>query len=435
MADSELMVSIKQFPRRLKAVRTHTETPRVNMQAIQFLPAKSGHAVAFSWPTVATTPEVESLLQRDCVVAIGVSGGKDSDACAIATDRYLNTIGHRGPRVLIHSDLGRVEWKDSQPSCERLAAKIGWELIVVKRRAGDMMDRWLGRWKNNVARYNDLSCVKLILPWSTPSMRFCTSELKVDVITAELKKRFPGQDILNVAGIRRQESANRAAMPISATMAKLKQKNAIGLSWHPIIDWKIEDVWQCIDDVGLQRHEAYSRYNASRVSCVFCIMSAQDDLRAGAACEDNVNLYIEMVTLEADSGYAFQGGKWLGDIAPHLLPTELQSRVAIAKAKAVRREEIEAIIPDHLLYTKGWPNCMPTPEEAEMLASVRRQIADLFGLDAKYLTGEAVLARYEVLMAEKAWKDAEKAVKAAKKKSKKKQSVTVEAMTQEAVVE
>jgi hypothetical protein len=38
-----------------------------------------------------------------------------------------------------------------------------------------MLDRWEKRWQNNVSRYEDLSCVKVILPWSTPQMRFCTS--------------------------------------------------------------------------------------------------------------------------------------------------------------------------------------------------------------------------------------------------------------------
>jgi hypothetical protein len=136
---------------------------------------------------VALTPEVQAMLDRDAVVAIGVSGGKDSDACAIAVSRHLDRIGHKGPRLLVHSDLGRIEWKDSLPNCERLAERLGWELLVVRRQAGDMLARWEGRWQNNVSRYEDLSCVKLILPWSTPSMRFCTSELK----TAE--KAFPAR--------------------------------------------------------------------------------------------------------------------------------------------------------------------------------------------------------------------------------------------------
>ncbi|WP_139222997.1 hypothetical protein [Paracidovorax wautersii] len=115
------------------------------------------------------------MLDLNCVVAVGVSGGKDSDACAIAVDRHLNAIGHTGPRVLVHADLGVVEWEDSLPGCQRLAENLGWELMVLQSASGDLMDRWKLRWKNNIKRYNDLECVKLILPWSTPTMRFCTS--------------------------------------------------------------------------------------------------------------------------------------------------------------------------------------------------------------------------------------------------------------------
>lgn len=120
---------------------------------------------------VSTTDEVDAMLAAGAVVAIGVSGGKDSQATAIRLARHLDDIGHSGTRVLIHSDLGRVEWKDSLPVCERLAKRLGMKLIVVRRSAGDMMDRWLTRWENNVSRYANLECVKLILPWSTPSMR------------------------------------------------------------------------------------------------------------------------------------------------------------------------------------------------------------------------------------------------------------------------
>jgi hypothetical protein len=119
-------------------------------------------------PSVAVTPEISEMLAAGCVVAIGVSGVKDSQACAIRTMTYLNEVGHTGPRVLIHADLGRIEWKDSLPTCERLALHLGIELIVVRRKAGDMLARWQKRWENNVARYRDLSCVRLILPWSQP---------------------------------------------------------------------------------------------------------------------------------------------------------------------------------------------------------------------------------------------------------------------------
>lgn len=700
---------------------------------------------------LAITPQVQGLLDRNAVVAIGVSGGKDSQAVAAATIRFLDSIGHTGPRVLVHSDLGRVEWEDSLPACERLAAKLGVELLVVRRQAGDMLARWQGRWAANQKRYIDLSCVKVILPWSTPSLRFCTSELKTSLICSELRKRYPDQEILNVTGIRREESSTRAKAPISSVDKKLTRKGVIGMAWNAIIEWPLQEALQEIADAGLELHEAYTVYGVSRVSCAFClegatevvtrdgikpiselaggthellvpslnaysktmthgsfkpvevrefgeqklmkivlktskrqlkvifatpehrwfvsgvsprgdatsyekvtsqlaagdkmknilakhanhvievpfavaqgfvfgdgtkpsgdrpaslaiynngkdeamlryfsahnikrsangridiyglprtwkalpdiresrsfllswlagyfaadgcvskqgaaridssvreniefardiaaicgvghgtirmtmrkgfyeessplyhlnltptdlptwffvlvehrkrieamhatgragknreqwvvesvtgtdrketvycavvpgaqafgladglmtgncIMSAYGDLIASAGAEQNHKLYVQMVELEADSGFGFQGNRWLADVAPHLLSQELIARVERAKAGAVRRNEIESQIPEHLKYVKGWPTCMPTAEEAELIARVRLDVAVLLGIEVKCTTGADVIARYAELMAEGAAKAAAKAIKAAKKGAKK----------------
>lgn len=349
-------------------------------------------------PPVALTPEVDALLDRDAVVAIGVSGGKDSDAVALAVAAHLDLRGHCGPRVLIHSDLGRVEWQDSLPSCERLAARLGMELMVVRRTAGDMLARWQGRWAANVARYENLSCVTLILPWSTPSMRFCTSELKADVICRALRKRWPTQDILNVTGIRRQESSSRAKMPVSAPLGKLQRKTAAGVSWNAVIEWKLEDVFGEIADAGLSLHQAYTVYGASRVSCAYCIMSTARDLAAGASCADNHDLYRSMVELEAASTFGFQGTRWLAEAAPDLLSTELRERVAQAKRNALVRVAAEKEIPKRLLFTAGWPTSIPTPAEAEVLANVRRRVADAVGLSVGFTTGREVIERYHELV-------------------------------------
>src|SRR5690349_10925823 len=103
---------------------------------------------------------------------------------------------------------------ESGPACVRLATRLGLELMVFKRKAGDLMDRWLVRWQHNLERYRQLQCVKMILPWSTPAMRFCTSELKAAVICRDLVERFQHSTILSVVGLRRQESATRAQAPV-----------------------------------------------------------------------------------------------------------------------------------------------------------------------------------------------------------------------------
>jgi hypothetical protein len=135
---------------------------------------------------LAIDEAVEKYLRANAAVAVGVSGGKDSDTAAILVARHLDRIGHSGERILIHADLGQIEHADSLPQCQRLATFLGWPLVVVRRPQGGMLDRWEQRWRDNVNRYIKLECVTLISPWSSAALRFCTSELKVAQITREL---------------------------------------------------------------------------------------------------------------------------------------------------------------------------------------------------------------------------------------------------------
>lgn len=347
---------------------------------------------------ISATPELDVLLASGAPVALGISGGKDSTAAAHATCQYLDQLGHAGPRVLIHSDLGRVEWADSLPTCERLADRLGLELIVVRRQAGDLLSRWQQRWANNVARYANLECVKLILPWSTAAMRFCTSELKTAIIGRELVRRFLGQTIVSVAGLRREESPARAKAPIVAASTALASRTTSGFNWHPILEWSKAEVFDYHRLHGLPLHEAYTRYGSSRVSCAFCILGSQSDLAASATCEGNQELYRAMVDLEIVSTFSFQE-RWLGDVAPHLLSEAQRQGLIGAKRRAARREAAEARIPKHLLFVKGKPTQMPTRGEAELLAEVRRAVAQAVGIDAAYLDADSIALRYMELMA------------------------------------
>jgi 3'-phosphoadenosine 5'-phosphosulfate sulfotransferase (PAPS reductase)/FAD synthetase len=358
---------------------------------------------------VTFAPDVEAALRAGAVCALGVSGGKDSCALALATNEALDAIGHTGPRVLIHSDLGRVEWRDSLPTCERLAARVGLELLVVRRTAGDMMDRWLSRWASNLERYASLLCVKVILPWSTPSMRFCTSELKTAIICRELVRRYPGKVIVSASGIRREESSKRAKAPVAKEQKKLTSKThrTTGVDWHPIIEWSESDVYAFLAARDFNLHEGYTRWGMSRISCVFCIMQDRADQLAATRCPDNHDTYREMVSLEAESTFAFQGDRWLGDAAPELLDDAARARLADAKDRAGRRQRAEARIPAHLLYTKGWPTVVPTREEAELLCSVRREVAAILGIDVRYTDPGELVARYVELMAAKSARDGE----------------------------
>jgi len=348
-------------------------------------------------PRVASEQEVDALITVDAPVAVGVSGGKDSQAAALATFAHLDAVGHAGPRLLIHSDLGRVEWDESLPVCERLAERLGTDLIVVRRKSGDLMDRWLSRWESSIRRYVNLETVTLVLPWSTPSMRFCTSELKTHIIGAELRRRFRGQTIINVTGVRREESTTRAKCTIASWEADRKV-----ISWRPIADWTITQVFDCITAAGLIPHVAYTHFGMSRVSCRFCIMQNEQDMRAATMVAETHNLYRELVGLETVSTFAFQGSRWLGDVAPHLLTKQERAAFIEAKEKAAKRVSLERILSKEMLYVNGWPTRMLTDDEAATLAYVRTGVSRLLGLEAQYLDVPSIHARYSELMAENA---------------------------------
>lgn len=356
-----------------------------------------GHGLANRF-VVETAPQIDSALLAGSPVFVSVSGGRDSQALAYRVCTHLDDIGHQGPRYLIHADLGRVEWRDSLPVCERLAARLGVELIVVRRKAGDMMDRWRSRWASNVSRYANLECVKLILPWSTAATRFCTSEMKGAVISREVRKRHPNGDVISAVGIRREESSNRARMPVWKADARTTRARGVGHTWNAILGWTREEVNQYIATRGEVLHEAYRVYGSTRVSCAFCILGSGHDLRAAARCAANHAIYRTMVALEADSAFSFQSNRWLADVAPDLLDASLRMRVLEAKERAQLRIAAESRLPAHLLYVKGWPTVMPTLEEADLVAEVRRDVAAAVGLAINYTDRDSVLSRYRELM-------------------------------------
>jgi 3'-phosphoadenosine 5'-phosphosulfate sulfotransferase (PAPS reductase)/FAD synthetase len=359
-----------------------------------------------NFPALSTTDRILSLIGLGVPVAAGVSGGKDSDVMAREVQQYLRSLGHTGELILIHSDLGRIEHRDSLPACQRLADRLGLELVVVRREKGDMVDRWLQRWHDNLERYSILKCVKLILPWSTPNMRFCTSEMKTAIICRYLVERFKSSVILSATGLRRQESPKRAKAEVCSVQSKLEHKTfgTSGYNWNPILPWTLEDVFAYHEYYNIPLHEAYTTFNLSRVSCSYCILSSHADLIASATDVRNHDVYRELVDIEIDTAFSFQSDTWLGDVAPHLLSTEQQHGLITAKRIAAQRERIESAIPPHLEYVRGWPTVMPTRHEAVILSEVRNAIADLYGLSISYADPDAILARYEELMADRAKK-------------------------------
>lgn len=334
------------------------------------------------------------------IVVFSLSGGKDSTAATWAAMRKLDELGHpRQLRFAIHADLGRAEWKSTPATVESIASFFGLELIVARHKTHDMVSRWEARGIEGRRRYEHLEVFNLIGPWSSSSLRFCTSELKQQVISRALQKRFPGQTVVSVIGIRREESFGRRLAPVSKHEQRWDQANGTRIiSWNPIVEFTTAQVFALHERHGLPLHEAYTIFNSSRVSCAFCVMQSLRDQKASASAPDNRELLSHLVGVEAWSTYSFQPDRWLADLSPHLLSDGLRSDIETAKRKASERRALEAALPADLRYVKGWPPRAPTMPEASQIVSTRATILGHHGLRVIFPTPRDVIARFQELL-------------------------------------
>ena len=314
---------------------------------------------------------VQQALSNGAALAISVSGGKDSDAML----RHLTAL-HRaqrwpGPLFAITADLGRIEWPGTFEHIQMVCSQLNVKLVIVRRRKGGMIERWDER-RQVLIEQQELAAIALgeeeaIAPeregdkpfWSSSAARYCTKELKTAEVDRYLR-RFGS--VVCAVGIRAEESSSRAKKPHcqvrnDITTASLKAPRGLNakeheqwaeeaiarwegsdhtgrlaLTWNAILDWPLEKVWETIgtseDDLERRRslyrskditaalkgwpgHWAYVSGN-SRLSCSMCVLASAADIRNGA--EHNPSTWLELATMEVQSGWSFQQGKWLSDL-------------------------------------------------------------------------------------------------------------------------
>ncbi|MDE1915918.1 MAG: phosphoadenosine phosphosulfate reductase family protein [Sphingomonadales bacterium] len=367
------------------------------------IPLSFARPLAGAAPEVAIDGLVLDAVARGAWFAFNLSGGKDSTACAFAATAMLDQLGHpRSRRVAIHADLGRAEWRSTPSTVAAVAERLGLPLIVVRRRAGDMVARWEQRFANGCRRYEDLELYQMIGPWSSASLRFCTSELKAQVIGPELARRYRGETIVSVIGLRRSESTARHNTPISRLDDRFaKPGNAAKtrmISWHPLVNWSTDDVFACHDRHDLPLHEAYRCHGSTRLSCAFCVLASGADLAAATRATGNHELYQHLVAMEAASTFSFQPRRWLADVAPRLLAPSLRRDIAVAKGEAAERRAMEGAMPQGLRFVKGRPPRLPTLAEAGVIAEVRGELLRRHGLANLYPDAHAVRRRFAALL-------------------------------------
>ena len=228
--------------------------------------------------------EIQALVERGALFVINHSGGKDSQAMYL----HLRDQVPRDQLVLVHADLGEVEWPGAQ---EHIRATTRGEPLHVCR-----------------SRRGLLQMIEERGMFPSPTLRQCTSDLKRGPIERTvrgivrdraLREVYAAKLIVNCMGMRAQESSSRAKL----TPLKLSVKNSIAgrewYDWLPVHDWLIGQVFATIAAAGQTPHPVYAA-GMSRFSCCFCIMASRADLTTAARL--NPVLYRRYVELERSTG-------------------------------------------------------------------------------------------------------------------------------------
>ncbi|AYM76926.1 phosphoadenosine phosphosulfate reductase [Janthinobacterium agaricidamnosum] len=261
---------------------------------------------------IAQVPEqIIDLIARGALFVINHSGGKDSQAMYL----LLRGLVPAAQRVIVHADLGAVEWAGAVAHIRATTAGEPLHICRSRRTLLEMIEE------------------RGMFP--SPQQRQCTSDLKRGPIERTIRAilndnpQFGGL-IVNCMGMRAEESSKRAKLvpfqwvpyenskgkPTGKSIrARASKKSGKVLhagrewfEWLPIHGWSERQVFDRIAAAGQQPHIIYS-LGMSRFSCVFCIMASEADLRTAArlATErpellNDPHLYPKYVGLERSTG-------------------------------------------------------------------------------------------------------------------------------------
>jgi 3'-phosphoadenosine 5'-phosphosulfate sulfotransferase (PAPS reductase)/FAD synthetase len=254
-------------------------------------------------------------------IALNSSAGKDSQAMLGYVVELADTADvPRARLVVVHADLGRVEWPGTRQLAEEQARHYGLEFIAVARPQGDLLDHIAQRGK-----------------FPSPTVRWCTSDHKrtpVMALFTRLAQRtrqqgFPVCRILNCLGLRAEESPCRARRRPFAPNALASNGRRWVDDWLPLHAWTKEQVWQRIRASGVPHHPAYD-LGMPRLSCCFCIFSPRSALLL--AGQHNPELLDEYVRVEKAIGHRFRQELSLAEVQ-----------------RAVRKGEQPGSVPDWLM--------------------------------------------------------------------------------------
>lgn len=244
--------------------------------------------------------KIDHLIERGAIFYVSHSGGKDSQAMYIALSRVVP----HDQIVVVHADLGKVEWDGVQ---DHINATIQHPLNVVRANKTffDMV-------RHRAATRPDVP------PWPSSATRQCTSDLKRGPIHKFIRNDMKARGAtlaINCTGIRAEESPARKKKAPFKLLASLCLKERTLKSgkvipgrevyeYMPIHHLTTRHVFWIIKQASQRPHPAYSRNK--RLSCVICIMGCDSDILHGS--EQRPDLVDEISEIEDITGFTMFNG-------------------------------------------------------------------------------------------------------------------------------
>lgn len=251
---------------------------------------------------------MEPNLRSYDFIVVNTSAGKDSQAMLDEVVYQCDRAGvSRGKIVAVHADLGRVEWKGVKELAALQASLYPVRFEVVSRRNGDLLQHVeeRGMWPSSAARY-------------------CTSDHKRGQVGTLFTRLGDDVRILNCMGMRAQESKARSKLPVFEPNKRYTNSKRSVDTWHPILAWTVDQVWERIRRSGVPYHYAYD-LGMPRLSCCFCIFAPKDALML--AGQHNPELLAEYVAVEARIDHSFKDGFKIAEIQSALARGERPGKI------------------------------------------------------------------------------------------------------------
>lgn len=237
-----------------------------------------------------TKENIRKLIAQGAIFYVSHSGGKDSQAMYIAISEMVPV----NQLVVIHAHLPGVEWNGTR---QHIKDTIGTTQYI-----------------EVVARKTFFEMVNHRQMWPGPKYRQCTSDLKRGPIEKAIRNdlKLKGKKLaVNCMGLRAEESRNRAKMETFKSHKSLSKAGRTVHNMLPIHDYLITDVFSVIEKANQEPHWAYAT-GMARLSCCFCIMASDNDLKVAAI--QNPELYKKYVLKERELNFTLRQGKTLEEI-------------------------------------------------------------------------------------------------------------------------